>query len=531
MTVRTRFAPSPTGKLHIGNVRAAIYNWLYARHYNGKFLLRIEDTDRQRSTDAAIEGVLDAMDWLGLDCDEDHYYQSQHCEEHLAAASKLLESGAAYRAGKGGGDSVVLFRIPWDCEGISSVETVGETELKTHPDQPVRIKPTGVNYAQVSRKGKPMPSASCLAGFKDMVLYDESDRELFALNDHIEEILNEGANFEFEGVLRMRFVRRQVVFHDMVKGRLSKTLDSMKDFVIVRSDGSPVFHLANVCDDSAQKVTHIIRGDDHVENSFRHIFLFQALGEPVPRYGHLPMITNHQGKPYSKRDGDAFVGDFRENGFLPQAIFNYLALLGWSPGDDRERMDRQEMVELFDLDRVQSSPAQVDLGKLAWMNGQYMSDLSEAEYAAGCIADLKEKGLWHAGISEDYARRVFRIMGDRIKIFSETSEQTNYFFEDEYEYDKKAVAKRLGTPEALQNLSAMRDLYAELKTFDEETSERALRDQAEKLGVGVGDLVHPVRVAVSGSAVGPSLFEMLAILGQEKVVARIDRALKCFADS
>ncbi|MBR0056230.1 MAG: glutamate--tRNA ligase, partial [Kiritimatiellae bacterium] len=258
-TIRTRFAPSPTGNVHIGNIRAAIYNWLFARHEGGQFLLRIEDTDLERSTPAATQTVLDSMAWLGLDYDGEVLYQSTQRAHHLELAEQLLRSGHAYKEDKGGTGKgeCVIFRMPG----------------------------TDIGY------------------------------------------------------------------HDLVKGDLLKKAEDLRDFVIVRSDGSPVFHLGNVADDITMGVTHVIRGDDHVENTFKHIALYRALGAPVPQLAHLPMIVNAQGKPYSKRDGAAYVGEFRERGFLPEALFNSLALLGWSPGDDREVMTRDEMVAAFTLDR------------------------------------------------------------------------------------------------------------------------------------------------------------------------------------
>ncbi len=436
MTVRTRFAPSPTGHVHIGNMRAALYNWLYARHTGGRFLLRIEDTDRERSTPEACQTVLDAMDWLGLDYDEAPLYQSQRLDAHRAAAEELIAKRAAYREDKGGtgrGECIV-FRMPGGDIG----------------------------------------------------------------------------------------------FHDEVKGDLLKRAADLRDFVLVRSDGTPVFHLANVLDDIAMGVTHVIRGDDHVENTFRHIALFRALGAPVPRYAHLPMIVNAQGKPYSKRDGAAYVGDFRERGFLPDALFNHLALVGWSPGDGRELLSREEMIALFDFDRVQSSPAQFDVTKLLWMNGEYMRRRPAAERLDRHVADLRAHGLWKEGDDAAYARRVFEIMEDRIKLFSDSAAQTAYFFTEEFPYDDKAVRKRLMKEGTREGLAALRERWAVLPAFDPPALEEALKTLAAERGVSPGDFIHPARVAVSGSGVGPGLFAMLAVLGRDRVLARIDRALSRF---
>ena len=429
MKVRTRFAPSPTGHVHIGNMRAAIYNWLFARHHGGEFLLRVEDTDLDRSTPEAIRTLLEAMEWLNLDVDEEPLYQSTRMEAHLEAAEMLLSKGLAYKEDKGGlgqGDCVV-FKMP------------------------------GTDAS----------------------------------------------------------------FVDGIKGPLSKAAENMQDFVIVRSNGTPVFHLANVLDDIEQGVTHVIRGDDHVENTYRHIALYQALGADVPKFAHLPMITNAQGKPYSKRDGDAFVGDFREKGFLADALFNYLALLGWSPGDDREVMAREEMVEAFDLARCQSSPAQMDLKKLTWMNGEYMRQLPAAAFEALAFQEL-EKAEVEADAA--YARRVLELVQGRVKLASEIVPMTACFFSDELEYDPKAVRKKLkkeGIPELLGQLEG---IFQGLEPFDAISAEKAVHDFMEASGLGFGAVMAPLRIAVSGTQSGPDLFPMLEVLGRERVLERLERA-------
>jgi glutamyl-tRNA synthetase len=435
-TIRTRFAPSPTGHVHIGNMRVAIYNWLVARHHGGAFLLRLEDTDRERSTPEAVRTVLDALDWLGLDLDEEAIYQSARQPAHLDAAESLLARGLAYRADKGGTGK-------------------GEAVLLRMPDQ-------------------------------------------------------------------------EMTFQDEIKGPLRKPAGDLEDFVIVRSNGTPVFHLANVLDDIEMRVTHVIRGDDHIENTYRHIALYQALEAPVPRFAHLPMIVNPQGRPYSKRDGDAYVGDFRENGFLPEALFNYMVLLGWSPGDDREVLSREEIVSLFSLDRVKSSPAQMDAKKLEWMNGEYIRALPPGEFLDACRAALAASPVPADGIETNYLDRVCTLMQERTKRVADFPGQAVYFFTEDFPYDKKAVRKRLCKEGVAEGLAALTVRYAALDPFDEASTEEALRALAEERGAGAGALVHPVRVAVSGQAGGPGLFEMLALLGRDRVVARMERALeKC----
>lgn len=528
MSVRTRFAPSPTGAIHIGNVRPAIYNWLFARRHGGQFLLRVEDTDRERSTPEAVQTIFDAMAWLGLSYDEEPLYQSANEDKHRAAADGLLAAGRAYLHRKGEGGDAVLFRIPWDTSGIGEIRTVGTTELRVHPDTPVRIGPAGISFALISKKGKPMPQESCLAGFRDLVIRDASGRDAFEIETNADAIFDNGRTFEVPDAARMSFTRREVCFTDRIKGELSKSLDSMRDFVIVRSDGVPLFHVANVCDDVEQGITHIIRGDDHVENTFRHIFLYRALGHAPPDYAHLPMIVNEQGKPYSKRDGDAYVGDFREHGYLGEALFNYLAVLQWTPEGEREVMTREEMVEAFNLDKVRSSPAQVDLRKLQWMNGEYMAAMPGDEYAALMKDELRKAGLWDGGSDEEYFCRVLAAMGDRIKLQTDIVRLAGFFFTDDYEYDEKAARKRLFREGALGLLSAFRERLESGADFSADSLERLLTGIAEERGARPADLIHATRVAVSGLSVGPGLFEMLGVLGKERVIARIDRTLNRF---
>jgi len=427
MNIRTRFAPSPTGNVHIGNMRAAIFNWLFARHTGGKFLLRVEDTDRERSTPEAIETLLKAMDWLGLDVDEEPLYQSTRMDAHLAAAEKLLASGHAYKEDKGskGQGECVIFKMP------------------------------------------------------------EED----------------------------------MVFEDEIKGTLKKKAADTQDFVIVRSNGTPVFHLANVLDDIEQGITHVVRGDDHIENTYRHIALYKALSAPVPKFAHLPMIINAQGKPYSKRDGDAFVGDFKEKGFLGETLFNYLALLGWSPGDDREVMTRDEMIAAFELTSCKSSPAQVDLRKLQWMNGEYIRAMKPEEFAEMAKAEVPSIGNNPA---------VCKLLQARVKLPSEIGPAADFFFNDDYEYNAKAVKKKLLKEGVFQTLEKIVEIFQTLENFDAETIDKALHDFVEESGLGFGVVMPPVRIAVSGQMSGPDLAPVLAILGKENVLARIQKTIQRF---
>ena len=429
--IRVRFAPSPTGKVHIGNIRAAIYNWLYARHTGGKFLLRVEDTDLERSTPEAIQTLMDCMEWLGLDYDEPVFYQTKNVSRHLACVEKLLADGRAYKMEKTSRDGktgeVVMFRMPK------------------------------------------------------------------------------------EGV---------IAFDDVVKGHMEKKAEDVPDFAIVRSDGSPIFHLANVVDDIDQGVTHVIRGDDHVENTFKHLELFRALGATPPRYGHLSMIVNAQGKPYSKRDGAAFVGEFREQGYLPEALFNYLLLLGWNPGDEREVLTREEMVELFDIEKVHVTAAKFDIKKLQWMNGEYIRRAPRETYRAKMLEKLREAG--YAPEEGPALEMLVDQMQVRTKFWNDIPAMAAPFFTDDYPVDEKAVEKRLRKPGVKELLLDLASRFEALEPFTAAAGEAMVKELSQ--GGGMGPWVHPIRVAVSGRGEGIGLFEMCEILGRERTVERLRRA-------
>ncbi|MBR1870563.1 MAG: glutamate--tRNA ligase [Kiritimatiellae bacterium] len=429
--IRVRFAPSPTGKVHIGNIRAAIFNWLYARHVGGKFLLRVEDTDLERSTPEAIKALFECMEWLRLDWDEEVFYQTRNVKRHLDCVEKLIADGRAYKMEKTSRDGktgeVVMFRMPK------------------------------------------------------------------------------------EGVL---------AYDDLVKGHMEKKAEDVPDFAIVRSDGSPIFHIANVVDDIDQRVTHVIRGDDHVENTFKHLELFRALGAEPPRYGHLPMIVNQQGKPYSKRDGAAFVGEFREQGYLPEALFNYLLLLGWNPGDEREVLTRKEMVELFDITDCHVTAAKFDIKKLQWMNGEYIRRTPKEEYKKELEQRIAAAGLEvPAGFDMDLLAEQLQV---RTKFWNDIPGNCRFFFTDDFEFDEKAVAKRLKKDGVKEILLDMAERFGKLEPFTAAAGEEMVKELSQ--GNGMGSWVHPIRVAASGKGEGIGLFEMLELLGREKTVARLKAA-------
>ncbi len=510
--VRVRFAPSPTGQVHIGNIRAAIFNYLFARSCGGRFLLRVEDTDRERSTPEAVDKLMEVLDWLELRPDEPPLFQSTRLEAHQAAAAALVEAGHAYLHARGQGEAPALyFRIPGDPVLMGDfLREVGPVELPLTAGEVFRLDATGIQYVGVSRKGKPDPGGCCLAGMAGLEVLGEGGRVLFRLGD--------AAEFQTSEALALRFLRRELVFQDQVKGPLAKPLDSIKDQVIVRADGFPVFHLANVCDDIEQAVTHVIRGDDHVENTFRHIGLFRALGAEVPVYAHLPMIVNAQGKPYSKRDGDAFVGDFRDKGYLPEALFNYLTLLGWSPGDDREKMNRDELIAAFSLERVQRSPAQMDLQKLANLNGRHIGDLPEDLYLAD-VRDLLSRRPWAASLSAEDWAGVARLMRPRLRTYADVDSWR--FFADE-DFDRPAAAMRRGLGKPAQRL-ALERIADELDAGQDLPAARAAAVAA--LEIDEGSLNLPLRVALTGETGGPDLELLLQRLPPASLARRIRKTL------
>ncbi len=452
--IRVRFAPSPTGKVHIGNIRAAIYNWLFARHTGGKFLLRVEDTDLERSTPEAIAVLFDCMKWLGLDWDEEVFYQTKNVKRHLEVVDQLLASGHAYKVERTSRDGktgvVTMFRMP-----------------------------------------------------------------------------KEGT----------------IEFDDIVKGHMAKKAEDIQDFAIVRSDGSPIFHIANVVDDIDQRVTHIIRGDDHVENTFKHICIFRALGAEVPRYAHLSMIVNQQGKPYSKRDGAAFVGEYREQGYLPEALFNYLLLLGWNPGDDREVLSREEMVKLFELEKVHVTAAMFDPKKLAWMNGEYIKKIPAAEFRDMLVRSSASEGSSSGSLGE-YAvslRSDLRDASERIawwdylaaqiqvrtKFLTGLGDSIRCFVSDDFPFDEKAVEKRLRKPGVKALLLDLAERFEKVADWSAPALEAVVKELSQ--GNGMGPWVHPIRVAVSGRGEGIGLFEMLQLLGRETTLARLRKAAETMA--
>ena len=433
MKIITRFAPSPTGNVHIGNIRVAIYNWLFAKHNHGNFLLRIEDTDKDRSTDDAINNLFTTLQWLNLNYDEEPLYQSKQESKHLEVAEYLLSKGYAYKENKDNKGECIIFKMP---------------------------------------------------------------------NDDIS-------------------------FNDGIKGRLKKPIGDIDDFVLVRSNGKPVFHLANVVDDIEQNITHIIRGDDHIENTYKHIALYQALNADIPSFSHLPMIVNSKGKPFSKRDGDAYVSDFKKRGYLPQAFVNYLVLLGWSPGNDQEIMSVDEMINMFTIERCQSSPAQFDEKKMKWMNGEYLSKISNESFNKEAFKIITSL---HSSASENLVKKVIALIRDRVKVFEDIEKLVNYFFVDNIEYDEKLIAKKI-KKEGIKELFNYFTLeISKIDSIDKVSLKKIIDDYIKETGKSYGEVMIPLRIAVSGASGGPDLIGVLSTLGKPTIIERINDVKQKYLD-
>jgi glutamyl-tRNA synthetase len=514
---RTRFAPSPTGFLHIGGVRTALFNWLFSRRHGGKYVLRIDDTDQQRNVEAALAPILHGFHWLGLDWDEGPeiggpfapYFQSQRSARYQAAVDELLRRGHAYH------DYA-------SAEEMDAERKAAEAEKRQF---------------QYSRRW--------------MATTPE-----------------ERARFEAEGrkhVVRLKMPRAgQLQLKDLVRGTVEFSWNEEADHVIQRSDGSFIYHLANVVDDRDFGITHVIRAEEHLSNTPRQVFIGESLGYTLPAYAHLPYVAEPGSKrKLSKRKLDAYlkhadfakvhqhgtaiaaamklttapetfnpvVVDFYEQvGYLPDAVVNYLVLLGWSLDDRTEIMTRAQMIENFSLERVNPGPASFDPTKLQAFQMQYMRDLPLADKVAGVLPFLTQAGLITAPVSDDmraYVARIVEILGDRIRVFGDILLQAPFFFApgDEVAFDEKAFAKRVLAPGAAERLADYRGWLADQTAFDAPALEKGTQDLMAAKGLGLGDIVHAVRIAVTGVPVGPGLFDALSVLGQAACLRRIDRAL------
>ncbi|MFP5331761.1 MAG: glutamate--tRNA ligase [Acidimicrobiia bacterium] len=473
MTVRVRIAPSDTGSIHVGNVRSALFNWLFARHNGGTFIVRIDDTDVERSDPAHLDDIVAGLRWLGLDWDEGvevggphgTYKQSDRFDRYREVAHALVESGHAYFDDR-------------PAEVLDELRDRAQREGK-HPGTYIR------------RLDPPATS----------------------------------------GVIRFSVPADEAItFDDVIRGTMRFEPDSMDDFVILRSNGVPTYHLASTVDDVDYQISHVIRGEDLLSSTPKHILLARALGAEPATYAHLPLLFGPDGKKLSKRHGDTSLAAYREGGYLPEAVFNFLAILGWSIGDDREIFTAEEAVAAFSLERVSKNPAVFDTDKLLWMNGEYIRAMTAeafVERARPWVVEALGRDLspteWEtfAGIAP--------LVQERAKLLIEVAPQVTFLFEEVLEYDEASWEKVMAKEGVAEILSDAAERLAELSTFETATIEAALRGLAEERGIGAGKAFQPVRVAVTGSSVSPPLFESLAALGRERSVSRIRGALQRLA--
>ena len=479
MVPRVRFAPSPTGYLHVGGARTALFNWLYARRHGGAFILRIEDTDVERSSEEMVTGILDGMRWLGLNWDEGPeaggphapYFQSQRLDQYRRMAERLVGHGHAYYC-----------------------------------------------YCSMDRLKEQREKAEARG---EAWKYDRACLSLTA--DRIAALDSAGT----PRAIRFKVPPGRTTFDDAVHGPIDFDHANIEDFVVLRSDLHPTYHLSVVVDDVDMAITHVIRGDDHISNTPKHVLLFSALGAPAPRFAHVPLILGTDKKRLSKRHGATSVMEYQRLGYLPDAMVNFLALLGWSPGDDRELMSREELKSAFALEGISGGNAVFNPEKLDWMNGQYIARLSGDELTALVEPLLRDAGLWRPDDAMPDGRgwltRVVELLKPRAKRLTDFVEQARPFLRDTVEYDSDAVEKHLRVAGLHDHLEALVSTLRTTSPFDEPHVEAAVRGTAAQRGLKAGSLIHAVRVGVTGRAASPGLFEVLTLLGPERTVARLEQ--------
>ena len=475
MTPRVRFAPSPTGFLHVGGARTALFNWLYARRHGGVFVLRIEDTDVERSSADMVTGILDGLRWLGLDWNEGPgaggphapYFQSERLHKYRAVASRLVESGHAYHC-------------------FCSADRLREERERAE------------------KRGEAW----------------QYDRTCLSLSQsRVTELIATGA----PRAIRFKVPAGATSFDDAVHGRIEFDGGSIEDFVVLRSDEHPTYHLSVVVDDVDMEITHVIRGDDHISNTPKHVLLFQALGAATPRFAHVPLILGADKKRLSKRHGATSVMEYERQGYLPDAMVNFLVLLGWAPGDDRELMSRAELTRGFTLEGISGGNAVFNTEKLDWMNGQYIARLSISDLVHAVSPFFEAAGL--TLVDNPWFHRLLELLRPRAKRLTDFVEQARPLLADRVEYETDAVEKHLSTPGLARHLEALVHALRATDPFEESQVEAAVRGTATAQGIKAGALIHAARVAVTGRTASPGLFEVLALLGRTRTVDRLEQLI------
>ena len=466
--IRVRFAPSPTGALHVGSVRTALF-WLFARHNQGVFILRLEDTDVARSSQEFTRQIIDSLNWLGLDTDEGPYFQSQRLELYRQAVSQLLISGRAYKC----------FCTPEELDA-----------------QRQRLRAEGKAF-----------------------IYSGKCRSLSP--EQIKDLEQKG----IKSAVRLKVDPDEMItFEDIVFGTIQMTAGKFGDFIIQRSDGLPTYNLAVVVDDHAMGITHVIRGDDHLSNTPKQILVYRALGYEIPQFAHLPLILGPDRTRLSKRHGATSVLELKDQGFLPEAIVNFLALLGWAPDETTQIMSRSELIRRFSLKQVSRSAAVFDITKLLWMNGYYMRNLPQQDIINRAIDFFASAGYEIERYDRTWLEGIIRLEIERSKNFAEMLEHLRFFLDEEVRYEQSAVDKHLKKENVDLRLRKVAETLSALEDFTQPALEKALRGLAENLGVKFGHIVHPLRVAITGRTASPGIFDVLHFLGKERTLKRIQFA-------
>ncbi len=473
--IRVRFAPSPTGSLHLGGARTAIYNWLFARSMGGKFLLRIEDTDVERSRQELVDQIYDSLRWLGLNWDEEPVFQSQRLALYQAKVAELLRNGHAYRC----------FCTAEELEA-EKAETIKQNKAYRYSGKCRHL--TGQQADELAAEGKPY-------------------------------------------TVRIKLEAGVIEWNDLVYGRIAVNNDELDDFIIQRSSGIPVYQMAVVVDDIDLKITHIIRGEDHIPNTPKQINLFRAFGKPIPQFAHLPLLLGTDNKRLSKRHGATGVDEYRAQGFPAEAVLNYLALLGWAPQNGQEVLSADEIIQQFQLAAISRKAAVFDTKKLEWISGEHLNRMPAAEIKTVLVPKLINAGL--LGENEvqsrtEYIDAVIGLLRGRVRTYNQYIEWGGYFFRDPQTYDEKAAAKYWQKPLTNERLTVLSRELAALADFSAIVLEEKLRQTAESAGLKAAELIHPLRLALTGFGISPGVFQVAEILGRETVLRRLQKAVEHF---
>lgn len=478
-TPRVRFAPSPTGYLHVGGLRTALYNYLFAKRNNGTFVLRIEDTDRNRFVEGAVENLINALNWAGLNFDEGPetggeygpYMQSQRLDIYKKYADELIEKGKAY----------YCFCTP--------------ERLKTLKEDQEKLK---------------LPQAK----------YDKHCLHLS--KEEVQKNLSEG----LPRVVRLNVEQNHTIkFNDIIREHVEFDSNNVDDQVLIKSDGYPTYHLANVVDDHLMKITHVIRGEEWLSSTPKHVLLYDAFGWERPIFAHLPLLLNPDRSKLSKRQGDVAVEDYRDKGFLKDALVNFVALLGWNAGDDREFYYMNELINSFSLERVNKAGAVFDLQKLNWLNAEHLRKKSNQELLLLLKDEIQKSKFKDRIYSDNFLSLIIDAMKERVSFVKEFIDNCTYFYEAPTEYEAKSIEKNW-KPETPEHLQKLKEAFASLNNPAKEDYEHSLTKVSEDVNAGKGKLIHPLRLAVSGQSTGPGMFDLLFILGKEEVIKRIESAIE-----